>query len=266
MTRLSKNEREKLVLERFLERVGLPHVSIDAEREEPDAVVQFEDGQEVAFELVEYHQADMRCFESGWSYLNNCIAERVKNHPRQDVLDHISGLVWFKANELPPKRQLPDLAVELVGVMNVHAESVTRNGKITLESFPGCSLANRYASKITLSDAKLAIVRWWSCANVQCGVVGLNKSELENVVRDKSARVQTYRANVPGSPLWLLVHAGDYSVSTFAPHVSQLRAYAASAQAFLEATGFDSIWFHPACGDASEETGDLVPLVPVRLL
>jgi hypothetical protein len=183
-------------------------------------------------------------FEIHWDVLREKIAVAIVQHPLSERLCHVLAKLCLRRNALPRHQELGALANELVAIEAAHLDSIPSRASTDIVDFTGYRLATAYVGKIVLMDGQSAVFSSWDCANATCSWIGLNGGHLQAILDAKKRRAQTYRTNMRGNPIWLLVHSGlSPYVSSFPVPDHLLESYRSDRQVALSELGFDEVWY-----------------------
>ncbi|MHB1459582.1 MAG: hypothetical protein ACYC0V_21945 [Armatimonadota bacterium] len=249
-----KKARELHVAEAFLACCGLETTGIEP-YEEPDFLVTLSNGHSVGLELVEHLQGELdfdagklREVEMHWEQLNNKIKYRIENHPDFAALQHVRATIYFKVKSLPKKGRLDALADELVSIETASWQAIPDSGDLIIEDFAIYPLAANYVKKISFRSGPASFYDW-SSPTFSVGCVYLNEEHVSQILRSKSYKVPTYKANIEDARLLLVIYSevAEY-LSSFPPPEPEVAGYAKAHSRSLATTGFDEIWFFSCWG------------------
>jgi hypothetical protein len=200
----NQEKRERFYLEKFLEALRIKVDAIERGANPPDFILKLSE-KNIAVELTEFHSSatgvgghPRRALEEEWQKIQQVFEQERKFY---SDLDSISGLLFFRQLEIPPKGKQKQFVTELLNFARDKLGDLTKkysNFKFFGSKFP---LLNSYLKCLSLCNADCYITWGW---NHSVTYVGLSESELKRVVcpKLKMPRPPEVKEN------WLLVVSG----------------------------------------------------------
>lgn len=207
--------------------------------ESPDFMCIFQ-RKTIGVEVTEFHfdskdkkGSRRRAIEENWMFLQRMIMEKVE---KCNELRDTNGLLFFKKEELPPKRRYEKFTDELVKLsremINSDCEE-TRLGN-------NYSLLNEYLKKFRLEKCGCYIIWHW---NYNVSFIGLTETALINTVESKIKEVTKYKEK-DMDELWLLIVSGYRLSQALGIRLSDKLNTFARLNNLLSKSGYDKVYLY----------------------
>ena len=266
MTRDQTKQHEALILEKLCELLGLDWRVVDSDREVPDGVIargEVEFGIELAAYVAQtkdnerYEADDLLCAEITAKWLKDVHLQPFTPH----IIYKRDG---SKRPTVPRRCDIPSFLEELGRAVLRYGPETDKVTKVTLRpdvgseddlDFPSLPAKRQLASSAWpvlsefCSDLLIhphpGVLLCTAHTSLASGFAGLDKEAIRNTIEKHQCRIRKYRKNLPGVPIWLVVHSDGVPLSrgVFDQHLSQ--AILAAQRTLVQGGGvFDAaLWF-----------------------
>lgn len=218
----AQEREERFYLGRFLEALQLEFDVVQRGADPPDFILTLA-GKHTSVEMTEFHSGargdnglPRRAVEEEWRKF-----QRLFESAREQYADlnHIMGLAFFKALEVPPRREQMPFAKELLEFGHQKLPYLTKDGSDFSQFGSSSPLLGKYLKRLRLWDA--GCFTSWEWNHMAAGV-GLTERELLDIILPK---IKVGRPKETNENWLLMVSGHQLSQSIGLPHVDVLREY-----------------------------------------